>query len=148
MTTTYVPNRQLAPAWIVDIDGTMTLGPHQRTPFQWHKVGGDLPNGPIISIVRALRYDGYDIVFLSGRSEECREQTEAWIRRYFLRGTYPLFMRAAGDFRKDGIVKGELFDEHVRHEYNVQGVFDDRQQVVDMWREIGLTCLQVAPGQF
>ena len=31
---------------------------------------------------------------------------------------------------------------------NVEAVFDDRQKVVDMWREIGLTCMQVAPGNF
>jgi hypothetical protein len=27
-------------------------------------------------------------------------------------------------------------------------VFDDRQKVVDMWRDMGLTCMQVAPGNF
>ena len=33
-------------------------------------------------------------------------------------------------------------------ETKVVAVFDDRQKVVDMWREIGLTCMQVAPGNF
>ena len=27
-------------------------------------------------------------------------------------------------------------------------VFDDRDKVVDMWRKNGLTCMQVAPGNF
>jgi len=27
-------------------------------------------------------------------------------------------------------------------------VFDDRQQVVDMWRQNDLTCFQVADGNF
>jgi hypothetical protein len=27
-------------------------------------------------------------------------------------------------------------------------VLDDRDQVVTMWRGLGLTCLQVAPGDF
>ena len=31
---------------------------------------------------------------------------------------------------------------------NVAMVFDDRQQVVDMWRQNGLTCFQVADGDF
>lgn len=26
--------------------------------------------------------------------------------------------------------------------------FDDRQQVVDMWRDNGVPCAQVAPGRF
>ena len=31
---------------------------------------------------------------------------------------------------------------------NVAMVFDDRQQVVDMWRKNGLTTIQVADGDF
>jgi len=27
-------------------------------------------------------------------------------------------------------------------------VIDDRKQVVDMWRELGLVCLQVDKGEF
>ena len=27
-------------------------------------------------------------------------------------------------------------------------IFDDRSKVVDMWRDNGLTCMQVAPGDF
>ena len=30
----------------------------------------------------------------------------------------------------------------------VDMVFDDRNQVVDMWRKNGLTCFQVADGNF
>jgi len=31
---------------------------------------------------------------------------------------------------------------------NVLCALDDRQQVVDMWRERGIRCLQVAKGDF
>ena len=31
---------------------------------------------------------------------------------------------------------------------DVFAVFDDRIQVVDMWRQNGLTCFQVADGDF
>jgi len=34
------------------------------------------------------------------------------------------------------------------HVDDVVCVFDDRQKVVDMWRDMGLTCMQVAPGNF
>ena len=57
-------------------------------------------------------------------------------------------MRKTGDFRKDSIVKKELFDENVRGKYNIEFVLDDRNQVVEMWRSIGLVCLQVADGNF
>ena len=57
-------------------------------------------------------------------------------------------MRREGDNRKDSIVKHELFWKVVAPHWNVIGVLDDRQQVVDMWRSMGLTCAQVAPGDF
>jgi hypothetical protein len=57
-------------------------------------------------------------------------------------------MRKQGDFRRDSIVKKEIYDNDIKGKFDVEFVLDDRQQVVDMWREIGLKCLQVAPGNF
>jgi hypothetical protein len=45
-------------------------------------------------------------------------------------------------------VKRELFEKHVLPNYYVEFILDDRQQVVDEWRRMGLTCFQVAPGDF
>jgi hypothetical protein len=56
-------------------------------------------------------------------------------------------MRAA-DMRKDSVVKQELFERFVRDKYNISFILDDRQQVVDMWRGLGLTVFQVAEGDF
>ena len=62
---------------------------------------------------------------------------------------YPLLMRKDGDNRPDQIVKRELYERHVVGLYEVEGVLDDRAKVVRMWRdELGLTCLQVADGNF
>ena len=36
----------------------------------------------------------------------------------------------------------------IRDRWRVVGVFDDRQQVVRMWRALGLTVFQVAEGDF
>ena len=57
-------------------------------------------------------------------------------------------MRAVGDSRPDPVIKLELFNEHVHDRYDVRVVRDDRNSVVDLWRSMGLTCLQVAPGDF
>jgi hypothetical protein len=57
-------------------------------------------------------------------------------------------MRSAGDMRKDSIVKEEIYRQEILGRYNVWFVLDDRNQVVDMWRLLGLRCLQVAPGNF
>ena len=37
---------------------------------------------------------------------------------------------------------------HINGKYNVLGVFDDRDQVVSVWRSLGLTCFQVNWGNF
>jgi hypothetical protein len=91
---------------------------------------------------------GYSIVFVSGRRESTREQTVAWLQQYLKDGMWAeLYMRKDGDYRKDSIIKKEIYDEHLS-ERNILFVLDDRRQVVDMWREQGLVCLQVAEGNF
>lgn len=144
----YVPDRTLPPVIIVDIDGTVALK-GTRSPFDETRVHEDRPNLSVIAAVQALAHQGNLIIFLSGRTDGCREETEKWLRQYVTQGWKPeLHMRKQGDMRKDWIVKSELFDEHVRGKYNVVCVFDDRDQVVRLWRDMGLTCFQVAEGDF
>lgn len=57
-------------------------------------------------------------------------------------------MRGVDDLRNDAIVKKELAERYILPMYNVRGVFDDRDRVVKMWRELGLTCYQCAYGSF
>ena len=62
---------------------------------------------------------------------------------------YTLFARKSGDFRKDAVVKEEIYRRHIEGKYCIKLVLDDRDQVVSCWRDtIGLTCFQVAPGAF
>ena len=99
-------------------------------------------------MVRALHAAGYRIVFCSGRTDGSRASTAAWLAEHVGVPYEALHMRAAGDQRKDSIVKAEIFEKHIRHAYRVVGVLDDRMQVVRMWRALGLTVLQVAEGDF
>jgi hypothetical protein len=58
-------------------------------------------------------------------------------------------MRVDQDFRKDAIIKKELFMNNVHNKFFVEFILDDRKQVVDMWRnDLGLTVFQVAEGDF
>ncbi|MCD0442952.1 hypothetical protein LO763_04840 [Glycomyces sp. A-F 0318] len=138
---------------IVDVDGTVALrvGSRARGPFDWHRVGEDRPNPPVIAAVEALAAAGHRIVFLSGRESVpgCYEDTFAWLERHVdIEGGIELYMRAAGDHRRDTVVKREMFDEHLAGR-EVLCVFDDRDQVVRMWRqELELPCFQVAYGDF
>jgi len=135
---------------IVDIDGTVALrlGENARSPFHFHRVGEDAPNPPVIAVVQALAQAGNKVVFLSGRDEVCRTDTLTWLKRHVGLADFELYMRKAGDQRRDSTVKRELFEAHLAHR-EVLCVIDDRDQVVRMWREeLGLTCLQVAYGDF
>lgn len=142
----YVAKEGTPKAIMVDLDGTLCLH-NGRSPYDESRVGEDLPNYPVIAAVRALASRGYRIIYCSGRSEASRDQTFAWLHEH-VQEYGPLFMREEGDRRKDAVVKRELFDAHIRDEFDVAFVLDDRQQVVDAWREIGLTVFQVAPGDF
>ena len=132
---------------MVDIDGTVALM-GARSPYDEHLVGQDLPNLAVIAAVRAMHAAGHQVLFCSGRTDGCRPATEKWLAEHVGVPHAGLFMRSRGDQRKDSIVKREIFDRHIRHAWQVVAVFDDRQQVVDAWRELGLTVFQVAPGNF
>ncbi|WP_436526823.1 AAA family ATPase [Actinoplanes sp. HUAS TT8] len=143
----YDPDPGLPPVVLVDIDGTVALMAG-RSPYDWHRVGSDEPNPSVIAAVRAMHAAGHAIVFCSGRDEVCRAETQAWLDLFVDVPYEALFMRPEGDSRKDSVVKREIFDEKIRDRWRVVGVFDDRQQVVRMWRALGLTVFQVAEGDF
>jgi predicted kinase len=143
----YDPPAELPPAVLVDIDGTVALI-NGRNPYDMSRVGEDVPNVAVIAAVRAMHAAGHAVVYCTGRNDWCRAQTEAWLDRHVGVAYEGLFMRADGDTRRDAVVKRDLFDGRIRHRWRIVGVFDDRQQVVRMWRSLGLTVFQVAEGDF
>jgi predicted kinase len=143
----YKAGKDLPVAVICDLDGTLALL-NGRNPFDASKCDRDLPNTPVIECVKSMHAAGHAIIFMSGREDKYREPTERFIAEHLPGIPYELHMRSSNDGRKDAIVKGELFDAHVAEKYNVLFVLDDRNQVVDFWRSIGLTVFQVAEGNF
>jgi predicted kinase len=143
----YSPPDGAPEAFLVDIDGTVAVM-NGRGPYEEHRVSEDRPNPPVIAVVRALHAAGYRTVFCSGRRESCRTDTEAWLAAHVGAPYDALLLRPDGDGRMDAIVKADLFDRHVRDRYRIVAVLDDRDQVVRMWRSMGLTVLQVGEGNF
>lgn len=135
-------------AIICDLDGTIALHDGVRNVYDGSKCNLDNVNQPILYLLQALIGPITTIIFLSGREDKWRPETMEFFQRHNVPYHGMLHMRATGDKRKDNIVKQELFDQHVRGKFNVRFVLDDRNQVVDHWRAIGLTCLQVADGNF
>lgn len=144
---------------ICDIDGTIADLTHRRkyleqTPKDYNSffatVGEDKPIWPIIRLLNVLGY-GLSCYFVSGRSEVCREATEEWLEEYVQIPYEALYMRPEGNHRPDWLIKQRILDKHFIETgliERVAYVLDDRDSVVQMWRKNGLTCLQVANGDF
>jgi len=138
------------PLWLFDLDGTLALK-GDRSPYDWSRVGEDLPNAPVVAVHDALLgvKGGAAVGYVSGRMEQCRVQTAEWLLEHTVQTVIMrLWMRPDGDMRPDQEVKQEIYHRDIEPRYDVQGVFDDRDRVVKMWRALGLPCFQVAEGDF
>jgi hypothetical protein len=161
--------------YICDIDGTIADLTHRlhyigatptafkayidTTPKDWAAFHAacpdDKPIFQVISVIRALKQAGHQIVYSTGRTDDSRSLTIDWLSKFrvpVLYSKFGLYMRAYGDHREDNVVKGELLDQILKDygvtEKDLGGAFEDRQQVVDMYRARGVKVFQVAPGNF
>ena len=138
---------------IADLDGTLSDYGHRKHLYKerdydaFNKAGkNDKPIENICNILRALDRQETEIVVMTARSSDNRPATQEWLRL----NDVPcdrLIMRPVGDQSPDDECKRKLFEEKIDHS-DVWFVLEDRKSVVDMWRGEGLTCLQVAPGDF
>lgn len=138
-------NPQLEDAIIVDMDGTLAIM-NDRSPFDVTKCDRDLPNKPVLETVYKWQ-DEMKIIIVSGRTDDGQELTQKWLEENKVNYT-ALHMRKTGDMRKDSILKQEIYENFIRDQYNIKFILDDRNQVVKMWRDLGLTVFQVADGDF
>ena len=139
-------DRNLEKCIIVDLDGTLALI-NGRNPYDDSLLYKDKVNYPLLEFISNF-ISTHHIIIVSARMDSCRSETEEWLT--FNNIPYSrLLMREAGDFRKDRIVKKEIYENHIKDLYYVSAWFDDRDQVVEMVRdELGLLCLQVYYGNF
>lgn len=153
------------PLYIFDLDGTLADLKHRR-----HFVDGtdgkkdwnafhaacvdDTPIYPIISILKALTYSplclSTDIYVWSGRMDTVQTETYDWLDKHVgLQFIDRLQMRPAGDYTPDDVLKRSWYDALSPGEKaRLVCTFDDRDRIVKMWRDLGIVCLQVAPGDF
>lgn len=146
--------------FIFDIDGTIAdcsqrLHFIQQEKPDWESFYKDCVNDkpivPTIELLCALREHGAKIIFITGRPCKYMNETIQWLQKYACENVEGLFMRKNGDHRPDYIVKKEIYENCIKPNLKndcVWGVFEDRKQCVDMWRRLGLTCYQVADGNY
>ena len=159
----------MKPLYIFDLDGTLALIQHRRH-FVERERGkqdwkgfyaacvDDVPNIPVLRVMESLRRFG-DVWIFSGRSDEVRLQTVDWLVKHtsFMSSDFDsafgdqdvLTMRQEGDYTADDTLKKQWLDSMLpRDRQRLVAVFDDRNRVVKMWRSVGITCFQVAEGEF
>lgn len=111
----------------------------------------DVPNELVVSVLRDWHERGKWITIVSARNDKNRAVTEEWLALYGIHYDM-LYMRKDGDYRRDSVFKQELLDNIRKNGNNlIERVYDDRNQVVDMWRANGIDCIQVVPrdqGEF
>lgn len=142
-----------------DIDGTVADVTHRRhfvanKPKNWKAwnegMVNDEPNAAVAMIyelidIRTKIDNNLDIILVSGRSDDYREKTQKWLRKFNF-NYHSLLMRKHKDNRDDSIVKGEIADE-IEKTHNILFVFDDRKRVVDMWVNRGIWVFDVGQGK-
>ncbi|WP_281635622.1 AAA family ATPase [Flavobacterium marginilacus] len=142
-----VQNPELPKAIICDLDGTLALM-NGRNPFDASKCDEDEINNPVANVLRNYKKLGYQILLVSGREDRYKEPTLRFLEKHEIEHDN-LIMRKAQDSRKDSIIKTEIYNEFIKEKYFVEFVLDDRNQVVDTWRnDLKLPCFQVYYGDF
>ena len=163
---------------IFDLDGTLanidvrrkkSLKPNGK--IDWDKFFDplnvlrlDIANEPVIKMAQMFHKDGFKVVIFSGRNDRSFHMTKLWLEQRdvphdllvmrpdkFQADSWPI---ADGNpatkemrFMPDEILKKKMLDTFVDID-DVFLVVDDRNKVVKMWRDLGLTVFQVADGDF
>jgi predicted kinase len=123
---------------LVDMDGTAAIH-YKRSPFDFEQCHTDLPNYPVLDIVKMYQErEDVSVIILSGRPDTVREKTANWLASHGIKFDH-LFMRKEGDWRSDVIVKEEIYLAEIKDKYTVYAVLDDRKKVVEgVWVKHGL----------
>ena len=162
---------------IFDLDGTLAIidkrkehATQSNGKINWNEffnpahISFDEPNEPVIKLAQMFKQQGFEILIFSGRNDRMYERTVEWLEwndvpfdllvmrpDKFKSKSFPIAdgNPATGDMRfmPDEILKKKMLDKFVNID-DVLFVVDDRNKVVDMWRDLGLVVLQPAPGNF
>lgn len=150
--------------YIFDLDGTLANIDHRRPILEdksnsrrWDEFYNachlDGPNEPVIHTMRMLIDAGCDVWIFSGRSRSVEEKTKEWLRNQICKQWFEkikkIRMRDVGDYTPDDELKLKWVKEMSEFDLKrLVAVFDDRDKVVKMWRDQGVTCFQVDYGDF
>lgn len=135
----------LPAAYVFDMDGTIALR-KTRHAYEWDRVKEDIVNEPVRDVYIALRNAGFRMIICTARDETAGDATRDWLMDNGMNFD-EFYIRAASDRRPDYVVKEEFWRD-IAKTCCIRALLDDRDQVVDHARSLGLSCFQVAYGNF
>lgn len=139
--------------WILcDIDGTIANDDHRvhlirnRVDPLWHLYHeASIHDPPFQEVVDLINYLGreHSIAFLTGRPEQYREITQDWLNSQmeFL-SPYELYMRPTGSQDRAHNIKRQIIEKYFQPLHKIWLALDDHKPIVDMYRSLGILCLQ------
>jgi len=146
---------------VVDLDGTLCDSSH-RDHFaqakewdQFHQAAkDDRPRSDVAFFLSVLCWwsvlDKILLVACTGRNERYRQTTLEWLIKHDLAVFDTILMRSDGDWRPDVEVKPAMLDKFLEDKSlfydgrpDVAFILEDRDKVVEAWRNLGYCCWQV-----
>jgi len=134
-------------AVIYDLDGCLcdtssiqylVDGPGDRDFHAFHAAAADCPPLPqVADAARADHAEGRAVVVVTSREFIWRDQAIDWLTRHDV--PYDgLYLRIVGDYRKDTVVKAEMWDHLLADGFHPVAAWDDKHAVLDLWAEKGV----------
>lgn len=154
------------PLYIFDLDRTLANIEHRlhhiaKEPKNWDAFNRacteDVPVDCVLQTLDSLRKGRGEIWIWTGRTIAVYQQTRDWLYKhkvfhpFWNPMTYPnsLRMRDIGDNQPDvSLKRGWLLDLPSEDWDRLTAVFEDRSEVVHMWREEGIQAYQVSDGDY
>ena len=145
---------------VIDLDGTLNNCVHRQhhaTNGEWDEfhstLNEDAPYNDVMWFVKLMYEDGIEVIAVTGRNEAYRNQTCEWLSKHKLFGCVDtILMRPENDYTPDHHLKPILLENYIGSKgvvlAEVMVVLDDRDKVVEAWRNYGLPCWQVRPGGY
>jgi hypothetical protein len=137
------------PIAVIDLDGVLADVRHrlhflETKPKDWDGFFAAIPHDDVLPEGRAVvdkLVGDHEIVYLTGRPESTRRDTEAWLERHELPRA-KLIMRRAGDRRPARVTKPALLRRLAAGGRRIAVVVDDDPQVCDALEQAGWPVLR------
>jgi hypothetical protein len=138
-------------AVVFDLDGTISNDAHRKHfvtsdkkdyDQYYGRMGFDEPVEPVIELMKLYKERGYSVLVLTGRPEKYSGITHWWLFKHKVPHDLVL-MRDDKDRRKNAEFKKDIYLNKLKPNFNVHLAVDDHEEVVKMWRELGVSVIKV-----